>query len=180
MSAFIIKDPYDRPVTDDDDSEDRPLIFDTYEAAETHASELRKIERGYCVAEVEPGTLCPECGGADIAAETKTWINYEAGSPAGFDDEDLGSCEPLPGGEHICRSCQHTWRDAEDGSGSTLAIDGESKAITMPLNLVERVRADNEAMAAALDSLFAWADQMGGWDAPCWEQARDARKEVQS
>lgn len=27
-------------------------------------------------------------------------------------------------------------------------------------------------MAEALRALFAWADIMGGWDAPCWERAR--------
>ena len=27
-------------------------------------------------------------------------------------------------------------------------------------------------MADALDRLLRWAEQMGGWDAPCWEHAR--------
>jgi hypothetical protein len=27
-------------------------------------------------------------------------------------------------------------------------------------------------MARALRALLDWAEMMGGWDAPCWEQAR--------
>jgi hypothetical protein len=54
---------------------------------------------------------CPECGETHIAVEVKTWCDYMDGEPLEFDDEDVEYVEPIPGGERICRTCQHTWME---------------------------------------------------------------------
>jgi hypothetical protein len=53
---------------------------------------------------------CPECGCTQVAAETRTWINYGGSDDEPFfDEEDAAYCEPLPGGAAVCRDCQHQW-----------------------------------------------------------------------
>ncbi len=52
---------------------------------------------------------CPECGQTHIAVEVKTWCDFSEGEPDRFDDEDVPYVEPIPGGERICRGCQHQW-----------------------------------------------------------------------
>ncbi len=52
---------------------------------------------------------CPKCGGAHIAVEVKTWCDFSKGKPDRFDDEDVPYVEAIPGGQLICRDCQHQW-----------------------------------------------------------------------
>jgi hypothetical protein len=59
---------------------------------------------------MEPNMKCPECSGAEVAVEVRTWLNYHEGEPEGFDPEDTDSAEPIPGGACICRECQHQWQ----------------------------------------------------------------------
>ena len=61
--------------------------------------------------------FCPKCGCDDVTVEVRTWCRF-TGNENGpdredrsFDDEDMDSVEPIPGGEHICHDCQHTWKE---------------------------------------------------------------------
>jgi hypothetical protein len=50
---------------------------------------------------------CSKCGSHDVAVEVRTWANFDEQGPCGFDDNDVAYVEPIPGGEVICRDCQH-------------------------------------------------------------------------
>ena len=52
------------------------------------------------------GFKCPDCGSEWCAVEVTTWADFSGGKPSRFDEEDLDSVMPVPGGDCICRECQ--------------------------------------------------------------------------
>lgn len=77
-------------------------------------------------------------------------------------------------------------RDPDIGpDGATVCIIPGRLTQRMPSGELQQVLDEDDidcarliAMAprlrAALTALLRWADQLGGWDAPCWDDARSA------
>lgn len=63
--------------------------------------------------------------------------------------------------------------EAADGSTVCTAHDLFEFAPGVAEQIVRAVNS-HDALVQALTDLMAWAEQTGGWDAPCWDRARAA------
>lgn len=107
---------------------------------------------------------CPKCEGTSIAVEVKTWCNFDRGEPRGFDEEDVESVEPSPGGECICRECQHRWiipPDVSKRDRDVIALAHEQRARDGDIEFDQDAKVSEGDDNGAYVQAWVWIDFSG-------------------